>query len=209
MLRALFTLPDKILRGESRKTPDSRSALRVQTALAIAILSVAPLRIGNLRSLDRDVHFLRAFSDKDPVLQIRIDSRDVKNEVDLAYPVPDDVGALLERYMSKYQPLLANGHPSTLLFPGRAGKPKSANTLRRNICDMIRRELGLHVNPHLFRHLVAYLFLIRHPGHYEEVRRILHHKSIQTTIDSYAGLEATAALKRYDDIVLDLKKSDE
>lgn len=209
VLRALFTLPDKILRGESRKAADSRSALRVQSALAIAILSVAPMRIENLRSLDRDDHFLRAFSEKDPVLQIRIDSRDVKNEVDLAYPVPDDVGDLLERYMTRYQPLLANGHPSTLLFPGRSGTPKSANTLRRNICGMIRRELGLHVHPHLFRHLAAYLFLSRHPGHYEEVRRILHHKNIQTTIDSYAGLEAATSLKRYDDIVLDLKKDDE
>ena len=60
VLRALFKLPDEILAEELRKAPDSRSALRIQTALAIAILSVAPMRIENLRSLDLDVHFVGA-----------------------------------------------------------------------------------------------------------------------------------------------------
>ena len=206
VLRALFTLPDRILAGERRKPADSRSALRVQTALAIALLSVAPMRIENLRCLDRDRHFVRAFSDKDPVLQIRVAAPEVKNSVDLVYPVPDDVAALLDLYTARYQPLLVNGHPSTLLFPGRSGAPKAANTLRRNLCNTIRRELGLHVNPHLFRHLAAHLFLRRHPGHYEDVRRILHHKSIATTINAYAGLEAATALNRYDSVVLKLKK---
>ena len=206
VLRALFTLPDKILAEELREVPDSRSALRIQTALAIAILSVAPMRIENLRSLDRDIHFVEAFSERDPVLQIRIDAQNVKNEVDLAYPIPGDVKDLLKLYMTRYQRVLTNGHASTLLFPGRSNAPKNANTLRRNITTTVRRVLGLQINPHLFRHISAYVFLSRHPGHYEEVRRILHHRNIQTTIDSYAGLEATTALVRYDNIVLDLKE---
>ena len=206
VLRALFKLPDKILAEELRKAPDSRSALRIQTALAIAILSVAPMRIENLRSLDLDVHFVGAFSEKAPVLQIRIKAQDVKNDVDLAYPVPDEVGDLLELYMAKYQPLLTNGCASSLLFPSRSGAPKNANSLRRNITNRIRNDLGLHVHPHLFRHLAAHIFLGRYPGHYEEVRRVLHHRNIQTTIDSYAGLEAATALNRYDDIVLSLKE---
>ena len=206
VLRALFKLPDKILAEELRKAPDSRSALRIQTALAIAILSVAPMRIENLRSLDLDVHFVGALSERDPVLQIRIDAQNVKNEVDLAYPVPDEVGDLLKLYMAKYQPLLTNGCASSLLFPSRSGAPKNANSLRRNITNRIRNDLGLHVHPHLFRHLAAHIFLGRYPGHYEEVRRVLHHRNIQTTIDSYAGLEAATALNRYDDIVLSLKE---
>ena len=108
--------------------------------------------------------------------------------------------------MAKYQPLLTNGHPSSLLFPGRSGAPKAANSLRRNIGGTIRRELGLDVNPHFFRHLAAHLFLRRYPGHYEDVRRILGHKSIATTINAYVGLEAATALNRYDSVVLDLKK---
>ena len=205
VLCALFDLPYKIIAGEVKKAPDSRSALRIQTALAIAILSVAPMRIQNLRTLDRDDHFVSAFSDKDPILQIRIKPKDVKNNAELIYPVPDEIYEHLELYMNKYQPLLTNGHLSSLLFPGRSGAPKAANSLRRNITNMIRKELGLQVNPHLFRHLAAYLFLNRHPGHYEEVRRILNHKNIKTTIESYIDSEATEAFERYDNIVLGIR----
>jgi len=114
------------------------------------------------------------------------------------YIIPDT-------YMTIYQPLLTNGRASRLLFPGRSDAPKSANTLRRNISNMLRKELGLHVNPHLFRHLTGYVCLSRNPGHHEDLRRILGHKSLETTINSYAGLEATSALRRYDAIILDLK----
>ena len=168
------------------------------------------MRIENLRSLDRGFihHVQDGVLAADPVLQIRIDAQNVKNEVDLAYPIPGDVKASSAKlYMTRYQRVLTNGHASTLLeLPGRSNAPKNANTLRRNITTTVRRVLGLQINPHLFRHISAYVFLSRHPGHYEEVRRILHHRNIQTTIDSYAGLEATTALVRYDNIVLDLKE---
>ena len=45
------------------------------------------------------------------------------------------------------------------------------------------------------------IFLEAHPGAYEDVRRLLGHKSMQTTINFYAGLEATAAINRYNDVL--------
>ena len=57
-------------------------------------------------------------------------------------------------------------------------------------------ETGLVMNPHLFRHLGAHLFLERHPGSYEEVRRVLGHKNIDTTIENYAGLETADSMNR-------------
>ena len=45
------------------------------------------------------------------------------------------------------------------------------------------------------------IFLEAHPGAYEDVRRLLGHKSIQTTINFYAGLEATAAINRYNNVL--------
>ena len=59
------------------------------------------------------------------------------------------------------------------------------------------------MNPHLFRHLGAHLFLERHPGSYEEVRRFLGHKKIDTTIENYAGMETAAAVRRFDDVILE------
>jgi hypothetical protein len=58
-----FDLP--LLSGRPSAARDSRSAMLMQTAVAIILLSVAPVRLGNLRSLDRAVHFRAAFSSQE------------------------------------------------------------------------------------------------------------------------------------------------
>jgi site-specific recombinase XerC len=68
---------------------------------------------------------------------------------------------------------------------------------------VIERETGLEMNPHLFRHVAAHFFLEDHPGNYEDVRRLLAHKRIDTTLQNYAGLEMAAAVRRFDQTILD------
>ena len=201
VIRALLTLPERLIAKAERRPVDSRSALMVQTSVALALLSEAPLRLDNLRILDRQRHFRRGFSVDLPHYQLVIPAAEVKNKVDLEFTVPSRVMAMIERYLAVYQPLLTNGQASTLLFPGRSGQPKHDTALRRNISESIYRELGLHVNPHLFRHLGALLFLKIHPGQYESVRQLLGHKNIQTTINFYAGFETDEAMLRFNQVI--------
>jgi len=201
VIRALLTLPEQLIAKAARCPVNSRSALTVQKAVALALLTVAPLRLGNLRNLDRQRHFRRAFSVDDPRHQLVIPAAEVKNKVDLEFPVPSRVMAMIERYLTFYQPLLTNGHASTFLFPGRSGQPKHDTALRRNITDVVYKELGLRMNPHLFRHLGALLFLKAHPGQYESVRQLLGHKNIQTTTNFYAGFETDEAMHRFNKVI--------
>lgn len=205
VLRTFVALPDRILAKAKRQPLHSQSARQAQTALALSLLQIAPMRIGNLVSLDRQRHFKWTRFEGERMLHLVIPGAEVKNDVDLEFPVPGDIATQLDEYLSTYQPLLTNGHPSSLLFPGRKGGPKRDTSLRRQIVETIRDEAGLAINPHLFRHLAAQLFLEKHPGHYEEVRRLLGHKSIDTTIQSYAGLETIGAARRYDTIIHDLR----
>ena len=54
---------------------------------------------------------------------------------------------------------------------------------------------------HQFRHAAGALILKHRPGEYELVRRILGHKSVQTTIKFYLELETTQASEIFTDIV--------
>ena len=193
----------KSLIAKAKKLPLTyRSALMVQTALAIEILTFAPIRIGNLVELDRRKHFHWARHDGRRLLHLVIPAGDVKNDVDLEFPLSPELTSMLDTYVAKYQPVLNHGQPSGLLFPGKQGRPKNQAGFSRAISATIERETGLKMNPHLFRHFAALLFLEHHPGSYEEVRRILGHKRITTTLQNYAGLETAAAVRRYDDVVL-------
>src|SRR5262249_24333436 len=136
-------------------------------------------------------------------VHIIVEPEAVKNDVPLDFPLPPAITALLETYLAKFRPRLATPG-CTALFPGRKGGSKSLNGLRDQICKAIRRRTGIEMHPHLFRHAAAKLFLETHPGDYEEVRRILGHRSIATTIKFYTPLETAAAVRRYDEIILKL-----
>jgi len=53
------------------------------------------------------------------------------------------------------------------------------------------------MTPHQFRHLAAKLYLDQHQDGCETVRRLLGHKSLETTMRYYRELETVLAGKRY------------
>lgn len=88
--------------------------------------------------------------------------------------------------------------PTGAACPSRNGPRREPGPLGTKVKAMIRKELGLTLNIHAFRHLCASLYLKAHPGDYETVRLLLGHKSIATTTSFYCGLEKGDAFRRYD-----------
>ena len=89
------------------------------------------------------------------------------------------------------------------LFPNRSGGgARQSTNLGQNLTDEIYRQSGLRMNPHLFRHFAAYLYLRERPGDFETVRRMLRHKKLETTMTFYAELSNKWAHGHYDDVVL-------
>ena len=67
----------------------------------------------------------------------------------------------------------------------------SAQTLR------FRREIGVEMTSHQFRHLATVTWLDANPGAYEGARRLLGHSEASHTLNLYTGLEARTALQAY------------
>lgn len=197
----LATLPRQLKRRAAAMPLGFKAAMLMQNAVAITILLVAPIRLNNLRHLDRNTHIRQSLSLANNAWHIELPAREVKNDRDLHLPLPREVMELVDLYMTRYQPCLNNGECSSLLFPGRHGNAKSAGEMRRLISLTIRRELGLHMHPHLFRHLAALTYLRAHPGDYETVRQLLGHSSIQTTIEFYASFDTSTACERFHSVV--------
>ncbi len=196
VIQKLVRLPEQIFAQLADEPVTPTTARRAQRALMVALLTVAPIRLANLRRLDRDRHIQRCFSIAANSWQLVLPADEVKNAIDLRYPLPAHLVAMLMRYMSVYQPVLAD-KGSRALFPGRDGGTMSENGLRKALIDFIEGQLCLKMNPHLFRHLSALIFLQANPGQYESVRQLLGHKNIQTTISHYASFETDEAMTRY------------
>jgi hypothetical protein len=86
-LRRLINLPETIWRSMSRTGPVSyAAAIRVQSALAIGILLVAPMRMKNLAALDLSRHLSR--TRPGGLRHIVIPPQEVKNDTPLSFEIP-------------------------------------------------------------------------------------------------------------------------
>jgi integrase len=200
-VQALLHLPARLMELAQREQRPHQAALLAQWAVAIEILLMAPIRIGNLARLDVERHLLRP--GKGGGLHLVIGPEEVKNREPLEYPLPAPSVALVERYLRDYRPVLAAG--GTALFPGKGGAPKGRGALGDQISNAVRKHAGLIIHPHLFRHMVAKMFLDAVPGGHEVMRRVLGHRSIDTTTSFYTGLETAAAVRHFDKTILRLR----
>jgi integrase len=202
-IEALLTLPAKLMGKAARCWNPKRAAVVAGLSAAIEILTMAPLRRHNLATLDLERNLVRPSQSRE--LYIVISPSDVKNQETLEYPLPPESVDLIERYIREFRPRLTSS-ANTALFPGRRGGPKNESVFGKQISKTVLDHTGLEVHPHLFRHIAAKLHLDCNPGDYETVRRVLAHRSIDTTIGFYIGAEVTAAVRHFDQTILKLRR---
>ena len=196
-IRRLIMLPANVVEELRPEQPTLGEAIVVQSALAVSILLAAPVRAKNLASIDIKKHIHRV---SETNCYLVFPDHQVKNKVDLEYPLPLATIELLDLYLKVYRPLLL-AEETDALFISRSGRQKTAAELGAQIPRFIKDYLGIDLNLHLFRHLAAFLFLKKYPGEFETVRKLLNHKSSRTTVKFYTELNNIEAFKRFDEIV--------
>ena len=201
----ILNLPKRVIdRTRHNDLGIARDALRMQWAVAVEILLMAPIRLKNLVGLHIDHHIQRTRA-SDGTVHLVIPGEQVKNGEPLDYCLPRETTELLDIYLRDFRPRLCTPE-NPWLFPGRAAnRPKSDHTFSVQLKRFIQNETGLEVHVHLFRHLAAKLFLDQNPGQYESVRRHLGHRSMETTLRAYAGMETAAASRHFDATILKLR----
>jgi integrase len=203
---ALINLPQRLLaEARRRKTPTRADALLVMAAVAIEILIMVPIRIGNLAGLSLERHLLRSGSPKRPVVHLWNPGTEVKNGFDIEAELMPPTIALIDIYLRDFRHLLSD-IPSPWLFPAMDGRHRGPIALAALIKQTIARKTGLKFNPHLARHFAAKLHLTEHPGDYGSLRLVEGHKSVETLTRSYCGTETVAAIKHYDEHILKLRE---
>ena len=203
---ALVNLPQRLVAEVRRKKTISRAdALQVQMALAIELLLMVPMRVGNLAKLDLERHIVRSRLRGGGIVHLAIPGEEVKNGTAIEAELPASTVALLDLYLEAYRPLLLRQR-SPWLFPGEGAGPKSRHGIAAQISSTIREKTGLLVHPHLFRHIAAKLYLDANPGAYGVIRLVHGHRSVETTTEFYCGTETSAAMRHFDEHVLKLRE---
>ena len=191
------------LMAEARRLQHApiRAAVSAQLAVAIAILTAAPVRLANLTAIRLGTNLIKP-DGPDSNYWLVFPDYDVKNRVRLEYPLEQYLTQLIDEYVHDFRPTLLRGRNEHWLFPGQRGGAKG-DCFSGQITKRIYKATGLRMTVHQFRHAAGALILQHRPGEYELVRRILGHRNVQTTINAYVGLENIQASEIFGKIVLE------
>ncbi|WP_209834799.1 site-specific integrase [Ruegeria sp. HKCCE3926] len=198
----LLLLPERVFARPRGTSKPYGWALAREDALAIAILLVCPVRVKNLADIHLERHLHRP---GDGRAYLVLEGGETKNERPVEFEIPRDVLRMIDAHLKTRCPeLCPAGTP--WLFPRRKRcDPIDPNALSARISKRIRKETGLEMNAHLFRHFAVMNWLDANPGGYEVARRLLGHSEVNHTINMYSGLEARSATRAFADLV-DAKK---
>jgi hypothetical protein len=197
-------LPENLMstaRSQRSSASPHRAAITAQLAVAIAILTVAPVRLANLVAIKLGINLIKP-GGPDSDYWLTFPDHDVKNRVRLEYPVEQDLTRVIDEYVHDFRPIVLRGRNDDWLFPGQQGRAKSSILFSGQIAQRIYQATGLRMTVHQFRHAAGAIILKHRPGEYELVRRLLGHRNVQTTINAYIGLENIHASEIFSKIVM-------
>jgi integrase len=197
----VVSLPN-VLMQQARSANDhapTKAPIMAQLAVAIAILTFAPIRVSNLVTIELGENLIKPGGPSNSYWLV-FPHYDVKNRVDLNFQLDQLLTELIDEYVDVFRPALLRAN-SPWLFPGEGAEPKTVNTFGIQITERIERAIGLRITPHQFRHAAAAIYLKHRPGDYETVRRLLGHKNIKTTVDFYCGLQTTQATEEFGKLI--------
>lgn len=122
---------------------------------------------------------------------------------DLVVPLSQESSETLRVYLDfiRAKALREGDEANPFLFPSPLKNGRPYITLLDALCRRVHRFVGVPLNPHLYRHLVGWIWLHRDPAALPQVQRLLGHKSIETTMRYYANIADDVAVNLWQDFI--------
>lgn len=194
LVQRFLSVPERIWNQVEEKATSSRPLSKwdlasAQAAIGLAILMSMPIRRKNLTALVFDENILIRQSMQSTLF---VPQADTKSFNDIEFDIPPQ----LERWLLEYRHCVAPaviGFAPKYLFCDAKGGLKGFAAVQYLVQRYLTLYLGIHMNPHAYRHLAAKFLLDDSPGAYREVQELLGHKKLETTAIFYAGLDTRRA----------------
>jgi hypothetical protein len=177
-----------------------QAAVTAQIAVAIAILTIVPVRIKNLTQIRLGLNLSKPGGPGSDYW-LSFPNYDVKNRVKLEYALEDHITPLIDEYIHDFWPILLRGRKEDYLFPGLRSGGKGQVSFSGQITKRILKLTGIRITSHQFRHAAGAIILQEQPGNYKLVSQILGHRSESTTIRCYVWFKNIQASQIYQKIV--------
>lgn len=175
-----------------------RRALLFRNGTIIALLALRPIRRKNAAALLIGRHIIRTADG----WRLALAATEVKNREPYDHRIPAEVGALLDRYLAVYRPILlaaAKGQAPTRsvssLWITQFGTPPTPEGFAQIVCIETARAFGKPVPPHFFRDSAMTSWAMDLPKQVRGGKHLLGNRSFAVVESAYnmAGSSDAAA----------------
>lgn len=197
-VRRLVSLPSVIEKEVGGAAVINRGhSLRLQVALSIEMLIVAPLKLANLTRIHLSRNLINFDRGARRGCGLQFSGCEMGNGLPFTLQLPLRTFRMIQLYVYHARPRLLSC-PNEWLFPGRGSGHRSTESISSRIGEFTNSLLGVRVTPTDFRFLAAYIYLKRNPDSIEVVRRLLGHRNLESTISLYRTMQQAIAAQRFD-----------
>lgn len=124
-------------------------------------------------------------------------------DADLNIPLSEEASETLRAYLDfiRSKALRKGDESNPFLFPSPRKSGEPYIRLLDALCKYVHKIVGVPLNPHLYRHLIGWIWLRKNPTVLPQVQRLLGHKSIETTMRYYANIADDTAINLWQDFI--------
>jgi integrase len=219
------TIPAKIRagRGEAAKINRKQLAVQARNELLIQWLVTLAWRQRNIRecriqgtkpnlfraklprisSVNKPFWVVAAEAENPDAMfwQFKFTADETKSGRPVHCVLPKKLADLVDEYLLDYRDELVIGTDPGTLFLNENGGPLTTSRLNNIVSEQTLRHGGRVVTPHLFRDILAYAWLEKKPEDYLTVSKLLWHKNIGVTINTYGQrFNESTALCRMEEV---------
>jgi integrase len=203
----LLTLGLDLMRGARARAASLGAAIDYRDGLIVALLSLRPLRLGNLTALELSRTLVRNSGGH----RIVFEGNETKNGSPLEMFWPIVLNSALETWLDTYRPILRaqtqrwERPVGGALWVSSHGSPMTRTAIYDRIRLRTKEAFGHAINPHLFRDVAATTLAIADPGHVRVAAEVLGHRSFQATEKYYVQARMLETTTRYQEAVIALR----
>lgn len=182
----------------SANRTDLQRARQYRNGLLVALLAVCPIRLKNLASLTVGQQ-LRKIGD---AWWVMLSSLETKTGRPDERPLSKLLGSFIEEWLEIWRPLFLD--PGKAMWASTKGGGLAYTYVGTIITDTTRRELGIAINPHLFRDCAVFTIAHEAGEQMGMASALLQHTDKRITQEHYNRGSSILAVKAFHEILDDI-----